>query len=84
MVKNTSKVSKVEQFPRSCLGCEPAETVVVADADLNVILRHLTLETLLQIEMCQHLLVLQYFHLQGQNGSVHCILQLQVLRVPWK
>ena len=34
----------------SCLGREPAETIAVADPDLDVILGHLTLETLLKIE----------------------------------
>ena len=34
----------------SYLGREPAETIAVADPDLDVILGHLTLETLLKIE----------------------------------
>ena len=42
------------------------EASLVADADLDVVFRHLTLEPLLESE----------------DGGVHGVLQLQVLRVP--
>ena len=80
-------MSKSFKGQMSCLGREPAETIAVADADLDVILGHLTLETLLKIKTHRQALVLQDLqekHLESQNGSVHCILQLQILRIPGK
>merc|ERR1711972_372847 len=56
----------VRQVVLHLLWRKPAETIAVADSNLNIILGHLTLKTFLQ----------------GQNGSVHCILQLQVFRIP--
>merc|ERR1719370_1471703 len=48
------------------LRCESAESIAVADPDLDVVLSHLTLKALLE----------------GENGSVYGILELQVLGVP--
>merc|ERR1719209_1665330 len=48
------------------LRCKSAESIAVADSNLDVVLSHLTLEALLE----------------GENSSVYGILELQVLGVP--
>merc|ERR1719193_1291159 len=56
----------VRQVVLHLLRCKSAESIAVADPNLYVVLRHLTLEALLE----------------GENSSVHSILELQVLGVP--
>ena len=65
-IQNTnarSFLSNVGEIVLDLLGREPPEALLVADADLHVVLVHLSLEALLQ----------------GEDGRVHGVLQLELL-----